>query len=126
MARYDHLPLFKSTYALVLLVYQVTRKYDREYKYTLGEKIKENAHEILDGIIRTNSLPDPQKSASLKLLLLDVERLRIYFRISCDLHIMTPKFLGVLTERIEEIEKQMNGWMKYASNTEVRPRNIEV
>jgi predicted component of type VI protein secretion system len=36
-------------------------------------------------------------------------------RISCDLKIISPKQLGNLAEKIEEIERQINGWINYSS-----------
>ena len=37
---YENLPVFKASYVLLLNIYQFTGNFTREYKYTLGEKIK--------------------------------------------------------------------------------------
>jgi hypothetical protein len=40
MALYDELPVFKAAYDLLLDIYRFSAKLTREYKYTLGEKLK--------------------------------------------------------------------------------------
>lgn len=121
MARYDHLPLFKTAYKLCLEVYKITKDFSREYKYTLGEQIKETSHEILDLVIETNSLEDKNKGKNLTLLLLKTEKLRMYLRISCDLKILSASLLGKMALQLEEIGKQAAGWQKW-SNIEHPPK----
>jgi hypothetical protein len=41
MAQYEHLPIYKKTYDLLLLAMQATKLFPREYKYTLGQNIKD-------------------------------------------------------------------------------------
>jgi hypothetical protein len=93
----------------------MTKDYEREYKYTLGENIKNVSHDILDLIIEVNSLENKDKAEGLKIVLVKTEKLKIYMRISCDLKIISPKQLGNLAEKIEEIERQINGWINYSS-----------
>ena len=40
MALYDQLPIYKDSYDLLLLLYQISKNMDRDYKFTLGEKNK--------------------------------------------------------------------------------------
>lgn len=115
MANYDHLPLFKSAFTLCLEMYKITKNFGREYKYTLGERIKEKSHVMLDIIIETNSLDNVRKVNSLRKLLLETEKLKMCLRISCHLKLISPKALGKSAENIEEICKQSYGWMNYAS-----------
>jgi len=110
MARYDHLLIFKSTYNLCLLTYRLTWKYGRDYKYTLGEKMKEDAHGMLDILVETNSVANCEKGKLLNALLLKVEQFRMYARISCDLELITPESLGKVAELMEEISKQAGAW----------------
>ena len=61
MARYEHLKIFQCAYLLVLEIYKITKNFDREFKYTLGEKLKSSSHDLLDVIRKANSLPNKEK-----------------------------------------------------------------
>ena len=116
MARYDHLPLFKSAYTLCLEMYKITHNFKKEYKYTLAEHIKNTSHDILDLVIETNSLRNCDKLDHLNLLLQKMEKLKMYLRISCDLKNISPALLGITSEKFEEIGKQIAGWKKWAES----------
>ncbi len=117
MARYDHLPIFKSVYALCLLAYKLTHNFGKDYRYTLAERMKEIAHDMLDLLIETNSAINSEKAKLLDSLSLKMEKYKMYTRISCDLKLISPESLGKVTETLEEIEKQTTGWKKWAQNT---------
>ena len=40
MALYYDLPVFKEVYKLILILFEVTKDFPKEYKYTLGHDIK--------------------------------------------------------------------------------------
>ncbi|OGF27844.1 hypothetical protein A2331_07110 [Candidatus Falkowbacteria bacterium RIFOXYB2_FULL_34_18] len=52
MARYDHLPVYKVSYELLLLVFQITKYFSREFKYTIGQELKKEAIEMMTNIYR--------------------------------------------------------------------------
>lgn len=117
MARYDHLLIFKSTYALCLLTYRLTHNFGRDYRYTLGDRMKEATHDLLDILVETNSMNDSGKAKSLCAFLLKLEKFRMYVRISCDLGLITPESFGKVALNMEEIEKQAQRWKNWAKNT---------
>ncbi|MFH2143501.1 MAG: hypothetical protein ABIJ97_13835 [Bacteroidota bacterium] len=43
MALYYELPVYKDIYTLLLKIFEATRLYPREYKYTLGQDMKRDA-----------------------------------------------------------------------------------
>ena len=45
MALYYQLPVYKDTYQLIMMVYEVTRLFPREYKFSLGQDMKRDAME---------------------------------------------------------------------------------
>ena len=55
MALYDELPVFKAAYDLLLDIYRFSSTLTREYKYTLGEKLKNETLELLMLVYRANS-----------------------------------------------------------------------
>jgi len=111
MSRYVHLPIFQKGYDLNLEIYQTTHSFPREYKYSLGQKLKETVSELLDWIIIANSKED--KELCFSEIKIRIERLRIHLRVSYDLKIITSKRIEFLNRILEEISKQVSGWEKW-------------
>jgi len=112
MSRYNHLPVFQKSYDLTLEIYQTTHNFPREYKYTLGQKIKEISNELLDWIVVTNAQED--KNPYFSKIKLQIERLRIQIRVSYDLKIIKSQRLEFLSRVLEEISMQISGWENWA------------
>ncbi len=54
MAQYDQLPVYKAGYDLLILIFQLSHSLNREYKFTLGEKLKNEVTDLLTNIYRAN------------------------------------------------------------------------
>jgi hypothetical protein len=54
MALYETLPVYKEVYALILLIYSVTKHFPREYKYTIGQDMKRDGMQLVRSIYRAN------------------------------------------------------------------------
>jgi hypothetical protein len=61
MAQYEHLPICKQTYDILLRTMTATKDFPREYKFTLGQKIKDELIELVVLIYRANSVTLPPK-----------------------------------------------------------------
>jgi restriction endonuclease Mrr len=55
MSLYDELPVFKASYDLLLNIFQFTANFSREYKYTIGEKLKNETLALIVLVYRANS-----------------------------------------------------------------------
>ena len=55
MARYEHLPLYKTAMDLVVHLEQVVWNFSRYHKYTLGSDLRQQSRELVTVIIRANS-----------------------------------------------------------------------
>ncbi len=108
MARYLHLPVFQMGYDLNLEIYRTTHNFPHEYRYSLGQKIKEISSELLDLIIITNS--DENKGPYFSKIKLRIERLRIQIRTAYDLEIIKAKRLEFLNRFLEELSRQVSNW----------------
>jgi hypothetical protein len=64
MALYSDLPVYKSTYDLLLAIFRFTKEFGKEYKYTVGESLKKETIELLTLIYRANVNPPPLPQAS--------------------------------------------------------------
>jgi len=44
MALYSDLPVYKSTYDLLVAIFSFTKDFNKEYKYTVGESLKKELY----------------------------------------------------------------------------------
>lgn len=58
MARYEHLPIYKTAMDLTAYLEQVVRNFSRYHKYTLGSDLRQQRRELVLTIIRANSRRD--------------------------------------------------------------------
>ena len=54
MALYYALKVFKDVYQLILKIFEYTKDFPREYKYTLGQDMKRDAIVLVRSIYRAN------------------------------------------------------------------------
>lgn len=95
MSRYEHIAIFQSTYMLTLEIYKTTKNFNKEYKYTLGEHLKKNAHELLNLVIKTNNMLGKEKIEGIKKIDYKKEELRINLRLAHDLKVISNGNLGL-------------------------------
>jgi hypothetical protein len=55
MKLYSDLPVYKDTYKLILCIFQYTKDFSREYKYTVEESLKKETIDLLILIYRVNT-----------------------------------------------------------------------
>jgi len=114
MAKYNHLPIFQHTYKLTLEIHRATHQFPREYKYTLGQRLKEMISDLLNCIVAANSKED--KAKILEKAMLKLEQLRIHVRLTCDLKVIKLKKYEYFNRTIEEIAKQLSGWLEWSKD----------
>ncbi|MCK9439691.1 MAG: four helix bundle protein [Patescibacteria group bacterium] len=111
MALSLELKVYKDSYDLLLHLYQISVNFNKDFKYTLGEKIKNEALEILINIYQANSDFSERKN-NLKLAQDRIEKIIIYIRILKDLKQINLKKFVFLNEKIENINRQLISWKK--------------
>lgn len=110
MATYDNLPVYKTSYDLLLLVFKIVKEFSKEYKYTLWDTIKKEIINLITNIYKANSKMDKIKNISLSRE--KIELLRLYFRLSKDLKIININKFVEINLFIESISKQLRAWEK--------------
>lgn len=108
MALYQHLPIFKTSYDLLLLLFQLTKKFPREFKYTIGEELKKLCLSLVVGIYDANSSTD--KLLVIKDLRRKLEMIKILMRIVKDLHIISLPQSAQSMLFIDSLSKQLVWW----------------
>ena len=113
MAMYDTLPVFKKGYDLLIEIYKMTSGLSREYKYTLGEKLKNETLELLLLIYKANL--SRGKEVHIDKCRENTEVVRLLIRLLYDLRQISIKRMIALNILIENVSKQLSGWKKSVS-----------
>ena len=114
MALTEELPIYKATYDLVLVVFGFVKNFNKEYKYTIGESIKKEAVKVVTNVYRANCSQD--KTKYLTKARENIEVIRLYVRLLKDLHQINVKQLVFVNGYIENVSKQLTGWLKSQKN----------
>ena len=103
-----NLPVYKDTYQLLLKIFEYTKDFDREYKYSLGQDMKKDVLKLMRSIYRANK--SFKKREHLEKFLDDFEILKLEIRLAGDMKILTVKKQATLVSLMEKIGKQITGW----------------
>lgn len=114
MALYYDLPVYKDTYQLILKIFELTKEFSREYKYTLGQDMKRDALQLVRSIYRANKAS--QKREHLEKFIDDFELLKLEIRLAVDMKIMPIRKQAELSLLLESIGKQITGWRNASGN----------
>ncbi len=118
MAIYSSLPVYKDSYALTLELFAFTRNFPREYKFTLGERIKNQCLELITGIYDANRASKPDKLRCIVQVRRTTEQLRLLLRLCFDLKLCSIKTFVKHSDLLETVSKQLAAWQKHFSPRE--------
>jgi hypothetical protein len=110
MSLYNELPVFKASYDLFLDIFQFTANFKREYKYTVGEKLKNETLALIVLVYGANSLKN--KVEIIQQAREQIELIRLLIRVLKDLKQISLKSFVRINEQIENVSKQLAGWQK--------------
>lgn len=112
MAAYDNLPAYKAAYDLLLEVHKMSINLTREYRHSLGEKLKHEITELMVYIYKANVHNEQEKITNLRCARERVVVIKIYMRMLHDLNqISLKRFVG-LSEKVELLSRQVTAWHK--------------
>lgn len=89
---------------------QVTKNFPREYKYTLGQKLKNEIIELVVLIYRANSARD--KTRHLTMIVERVQVVQLLIRLCHDMRILQRKHYAEIAEKTDSLARQAQGWLK--------------
>ena len=108
MTLYYDLLVYKDVYSLILKIYEYSKEFSREYKYTLGQDLKKDSIILVRSIYRANKAKS--KTEYLETFLDDFEILKLELRLCVDLKILTIKKQSEVAFLMESIGRQITGW----------------
>ena len=110
MSKYDELPVYEASYDLLLVIFQFTKNFNKEFKYTIGESLKKETTELITLIYRANSKKD--KHDVLQEARERIEVIRLFIRLMKDLRQISVKRFVLVNKQVENVSKQLSGWQK--------------
>lgn len=108
MALHTELPVYRDTYRLILIVFEYTKAFSREYKYTLGQDMKRDALHLIRSIYRANK--HKNRVEHLDAFLDEFELLKLEIRLCVDMKLLSMKQQAALSGLMDAIGKQVVGW----------------
>jgi hypothetical protein len=120
MALFSELPVYKLGYDLLIQTYQRTAVFSREYKYTLGERLKNETTAMLINIYKANKSPKETRQQYIDQARQNVEVVRLLLRLCKDLKIIGMKGFVALNMQVEELSKQLALWQKYTAGVHTK------
>jgi len=121
MARYEHLPIYKTAMDLTISLEQVVRQFSRYHKYTLGSDLRQQSRELVTVILRANSRREKlpvlyELRERLDGLLVLLVLLRIGKEVQA---FQTFAAYGRAAELVVALSRQNEGWIKSQSRSTV-------
>ena len=115
MAIHSQLPIYKVTYDLLSFITATTKNMPRDFKASMGGKLRDECLEISVMIYRANVASD--KSPYLGKLIERIQVAELLLRLSHDLHLISLKQYAKAIEMTGSIGKQANGWRRSAMSS---------
>ena len=112
MAQYHHLKVYRTSFDLLVMIVQVAMHFQREFRYTLGERLQNYAIDFIVVIYKANSAKTPQERATYICDLIEkLQYICVVLQLSCELkNISKEKYID-MSKLTQDIEKQLNGWL---------------
>jgi len=105
MVLYSHLPVYKTAYDLLLLIFRVVKNFPKEYKHTLGERLKSSVLDLILGIYEINTAT--HKHDYFLKVRKDLELIKLLLRITKDLRISSLKQFTDMALLVDSLNKQL-------------------
>ena len=107
------LPVFKVAYDLLLRLFQYCSKMSKDYRYTLGEDIKQKLLRMQVCMYHANAVQRQEKLTYITEALSLLIEVKLCVRILHDSKQLSLKRFALLCEQMADIETQLNKWKQY-------------
>jgi len=111
MAQYQHLPIYKVTYELLLQITKVTKEFPRDYKHSLAAKLRDEAVDLVVYIYKANSLR-AERAKYVGVILARMQVIELLVRLCKDLRLINIKQFSETVALTDSVGRQAQGWLK--------------
>ena len=112
MAQYQHLPIYKLTYDLLSKITLVTSGFSKNYKYSLGEKLRAEVVDLVVFVYKANSSRSVERVAHITSFLERLQVVELILRLSKDLRLLDVKQFAEIVAVTDSLGRQAQGWIK--------------
>jgi len=119
MALASTLPIYRVTYDLLQVATRITKDMPRDYKQSLGNKIREESVQLVLLIYRANCSRD--KRPHLEDLQESLQVVTLLLRLAKDMKLVSTGQFAQTVELTDQIGRQSSGWLKSASSPAAFP-----
>lgn len=84
----------------------------RNFKFSLGDRLQNHLSDILELLIEAIYLPPAEKKPALRRVNLQLEKVRLYFRLGFELGLYNSGRYRDFSERVDEVGRMTGGWLK--------------
>jgi hypothetical protein len=112
MALYYTLPVYKASYKLVMMLFESSSNFAREYKYTTGQELKNQGFELIKNIYRANKAMN--KTRDIGHARENIEMIRLSSRLMQEFNQLSLKKFIEINLAIEEVSKQLCSWERFS------------
>lgn len=109
---HEKLLIFQKIYDLSLWLYPIINRMPKNHRQVLGKKIEKIGLFLLTDVIKANKLRGQARTIIQLQISENLDLLRILIRLTKDLRFMSVKQYANTAEKINEIAKMLQSWMK--------------
>lgn len=114
MALHTSLPIYKAAYALFDLITDLSKNMHRDFKASIGGKLRDELIEIMVLIFRANTARE--KSAHLEQLIERLQVTELLLRLSRDKRLISTGQYAKTIEMTQSIGRQAGGWRRSSAS----------
>lgn len=112
MALHTELPIYKTAYDLLDAITDLARNMPRDFKQSIGGKLRDEAVEITTLVFRANVAKE--KASHIQQLLERQQVAELLIRLARDKKLISTGQYAKTIQLTNSIGKQANGWRNYA------------
>ena len=125
MARYEHLPIYREAFEMLVYLEKIVRNFSRYDKYTHGTALRQKASEIVSLVVLANATPRETRLQVLRELALRIEEMKVLVRVCKELKAFHNfNSFVTLINHVVSLAMQNEGWMRSLQAGGKRPESL--
>ena len=105
-------PLFKDIYQFNVLMLNTTKSFPKDFKFSLGNRIKEHSLDVLEIINQSIFENKKEKLEFIEAIHKKMQSIRLLIRLCMDTKCINVEKFAFINAEIERILKQLYSWQK--------------